>query len=403
MPKKSTSSTQSSKTGSQIKLKKGQTVNDLIIQARQIVEEKLGAYKEASICITNIEDLLKFFANTPDDAVIGIDTETTGLNTFTDELVGISLHNSSTNQAAYIPINHKSAIYKTKVPGQIEENKIREVFGNIFKTKQYRYVYHNAKFDLAVLRTFFGYPVPDPYWDTMLLANLFYQNEDHNLKYLYNKYVAIEDEGVNRFDTLFKGITFDFVPIDVATIYAGKDALMTYELYKYQFKKVNEPDMVGIKYVFENIEMPLLPILEDMQRTGININQQMLNQLYNKYNDRLEKAKAIVYQEIDKYKEEIEKYRLQHYDTKLEDPINLASPLQLSILFYNIIGYKTKEGKGTGVKELQEINSPLTNALLEYRKMEKLIDAFLVALPKQIEPTTGKIHTSLNQYRCCNG
>ena len=218
MPKKSTSSTQSSKTGSQIKLKKGQTVNDLIIQARQIVEEKLGAYKEASICITNIEDLSKFFTNTPDDAIIGIDTETTGLNTFTDELVGISLHNSATNQAAYIPINHKSAIYKTKVPGQIEENKIREVFGNIFKTKQYRYVYHNAKFDLAVLRTFFGYPVPDPYWDTMLLANLFYQNEDHNLKYLYNKYVAVEDEGVNRFDTLFKGITFDFVPINICGI-----------------------------------------------------------------------------------------------------------------------------------------------------------------------------------------
>ena len=90
------------------------------------------------------------------------------LNIFTDELVGISLCNGK--QSIYIPINHKSSTYKTKVPGQIEETKIKEIFGNIFKTKQYKWVYHNAKFDLAVLRTFFGYPLPDPYWDTMLAA-----------------------------------------------------------------------------------------------------------------------------------------------------------------------------------------------------------------------------------------
>ena len=98
---------------------------------------------------------------------------------YTDELVGISLCNGK--DSIYIPINHKSAIYKTKVPGQLSPEVIKEVFGDIFKNKHYRYVFHNAKFDLAVLRTFFGYPLPDPYWDTMLLAYLFNQNEDHNL------------------------------------------------------------------------------------------------------------------------------------------------------------------------------------------------------------------------------
>lgn len=240
--------------------------------------------------------------------------------------------------------------------------------------------------------------MPDPYWDTMLAACLFNQNEEHNLKYLYNRYVAVEDEGVNRFDTLFKGMTFDFVPVDVATIYAGKDALMTYDLYRYQYKKMNESDMSGIKYVFENIEMPLLPILEDMYRTGVNLNQHMLKQLYDKYSEKLERAKIEVYREIDKYKNEIEKYRIQHYDCKLDDPINLSSPAQLGVLFYKIIGYRTKAGKGTGVNELKEINTPLTNSLLEFRKMEKLIDAFLVALPKQIDPYDNKIHTNLNQY-----
>lgn len=194
------------------------------------------------------------------------------------------------------------------------------------------------------------------------------------------------------------GITFDFVPIDIATIYAGKDTLMTYELYQYQNKVLNTPDLEGVKKVFFEIEMPLLPILVDMQVNGVNINTQMIDTLYQKYSERLEKAKSTVYGEIEKYKDKIEEYRIKHYDHKLEDPINISSPKQLSILFYNIIGYKTKSGRGTGVHELQEINTPLTNAMLEYRKMEKMIDAFLVALPKQIEPTTGKIHTSLNQY-----
>lgn len=188
----------------------------------------------------------------------------------------------------------------------------------------------------------------------------------------------------------------------MATIYAGKDAFMTYKLFQYQFEKMNKPEFKGIKNVLETIEMPLLPIIEDMQRTGVNINTTMLQQLYEKYNERLIKAENEVQMEINKHKDLIDRYRLENYDSKLDDPIKISSPLQLSILFYKILGYRTKSGKGTGVSELEEINTPLTKALLEYRKMSKMIDAFLVALPKRIEPLDGKIHTSLNQYRGSN-
>lgn len=245
--------------------------------------------------------------------------------------------------------------------------------------------------------------MPDPYWDTMICAQLLCQDEDHNLKYLYNKYIAVEDEGVNRFDSLFKGITFDYVPLDISTIYAGKDAFMTLELYLYQKKKLESADMQGINYVFRNIEMPLTPVLVDMQLYGVNFNQSMLKELYDKYSIRLEQAKKIVYQEIEPYNNDIQKYRIEHYTKKLDDPISISSPSQLSILFYDILHYKTKSGKGTGINELQEINTPLTKALIEYRKMEKLIDAFLIALPKNIEPSTGKIHTNLNQYGAATG
>lgn len=155
-------------TGSKMKLKKGQTINDLIINARKIVEEKLGKYKDSSKCVTDIFDLQQFFEEIPDDSIVAIDTETTGLNTFSDELVGMSLSNGKQN--VYIPINHKSSIYKQKLSNQIPEQQIKDFFGNLFKTRKFKWVYHNAKFDLLVLHTFFGYYMPAPYWDTMITA-----------------------------------------------------------------------------------------------------------------------------------------------------------------------------------------------------------------------------------------
>lgn len=384
---------------SKVKLKKGQSIETLIESARQIVNEKLGAYKDRSKCVTDIEELKRFFDET--EELISIDTETTGLNVFSDELVGICLGNDK--QSIYVPINHKSPLYNSRMKNQIDPAVIKELFKEKTQNKNYKWIYHNAKFDLNVLRTFLGFNMPDPYWDTMICGNMLYQDEEHNLKYLYNKYIAEEDEGVNKFDTLFAGLTFDYVPIDIATIYAAKDALMTLKLYYYQRDVLNRPDMVGVKTVFETIEMPLIPVLVDMYRTGVNMNQQMIQELYNKYNERLERAKAEVYKEIEPYTDAINKYRIQNYNKKLDDPISISSPAQLSILFYDILKYKTKSGKGTGVHELEEINTPLTKALLEYRKMSKLIDAFLVALPKNIEPTTGKIHTSLNQYGAATG
>jgi DNA polymerase I-like protein with 3'-5' exonuclease and polymerase domains len=128
-----------------------------------------------------------------------------------------------------------------------------------------------------------------------------------------------------------------------------------------------------------------------MYQYGVNINKGMLDELYKKYNERLKSAEKIVYSEIEKYSDKIEEYKLKHPDNKLEDPINIGSPLQLSILFYEILGYKTKAGKGTGVSELEEIGTDLTKAMLEYRKMSKLIDAFLISLDKRGEYISNNI------------
>ena len=390
--------------GSKIKLKKGDTVDLLIKQAKKLVAEKLGKYKDMSRCVINLEDLQTFFDSTPDGAYVALDTETTGLDVFLDTLVGVCLCNGK--QAIYVPLNHKNVFENRRWEDTVQMNPeaFKELFLKLISERKFQWIYHNAKFDLAVMRTFLGRPLPDPYWDTMIAGQLLNQDEEHSLKYLYNKYIAVEDEGVNKFDTLFKGVTFDYVDIDSATVYGAKDAFMTLELFEYQKKILDQPDFAGVKYVMENIEMPLLPILEDMQRTGVNLNSTMCSDLKVKYEIRLAEASDKVYSEIAKYQEEINDYIATHYKQKLDNPINLSSPTQLSILFYDIIGYKLKKGgRGTGIAELQEINTDLTNALIEYRKAEKLIDAFLVALPAQISKYDNKIHTSLNQYGAATG
>ena len=113
------------------------------------------------------------------------------------------------------------ALEKAKIDSwQKQMRLVKKVFKNDIFNDKFKWVYHNAKFDLPVLYNFLGFQMPAPYWDTLIVAYVLDQNEDHGLKALYNKYIAEEDEGINRFDTLFSGITFDNVPLDLSQVYA---------------------------------------------------------------------------------------------------------------------------------------------------------------------------------------
>lgn len=294
----------------------------------------------------------------------------------------------------YIPLNHAGYVFGERTQGQLEVKDVAEVFKKYKDTK--KWVYHNGKFDHNVLRTAFGYWMPIQYWDTLIFAHLYKSNEEHGLKYLYNKYIAEEDEGVNKFEKLFNGLTFDLIPIDIATIYAGKDAIMTYKLFQWQYSLL-DTEFAESKDLFLNIENPLSYYVAEMQRTGVAYDREASDKLSDELFIQQQNAEKRVYSEIDKYKTQIEEYKITHPKNPLEDPINLKSEKQLSCLFYEIIKYKTKEGKGTGREVLQEIGDPLCKALLELRTLTKLIDAFIVSLPKFIEPSDGRIHTNLNQ------
>lgn len=353
----------------------GMGLGERIMEAKRAVEISLGAYKDRVRTITTLEDLISYFENTGEK--IAIDTETMGLNYFSDYIVGISM--SDGGEGVYIPINHSSYVYGGRLMGQLDTPDIAEIFKKYMNNK--KWIYHNGKFDHNVLETAFGFRMPMQYWDTLIFAHLYRSNEEHGLKYLYNKYIAEEDEGVNKFDKLFNGLTFDLIPIDIATVYAGKDAIMTYKLFEWQ-ESLLDTEFAESKDLFLNIENPLSYYVAEMQRTGVEYDMKASDELSSTLLMQQAEAEKQVYKEIDKYKSQIEEYKLTHPKNPLEDPINLKSEKQLSTLFYEIIKYKTKAGKGTGREILQEINDDLCKALLQLRTLTKLIDAFIVSLPR---------------------
>ena len=196
-----------------IKLKKGQTINDLIEEARRLVNSKLRSYKNETKIVTDIKDFKQFFEEVENDTEIAIDTETTGLDTFSVQIVGMSLCNEKGTNI-YVPINHKSSLYNSKLSNQIPENELKEYCLYIIKNRNFKWILHNFKYDAKIPMDIKCYA------DTMIASYLLAEEKDHSLKYLYNKYIDQDSPIAAHFDDLFKGITFDYIPIDLGGIYA---------------------------------------------------------------------------------------------------------------------------------------------------------------------------------------
>lgn len=383
---------------------KNNNLLDRIQEATKRVNENLSEYLDDYVTLTTNEDIVNYFNKILENGICAIDTETTGLNYFSDMIVGVCLYTPGM-KASYIPLNHRSPVYLTRIEEQ----------GNIDLVKDYlercidsdvKFIYHNGKFDLNILKTFLGRKMNCPYWDTLVGSYLITNDEyERSLKMQYAKYCSHKEDNekvktLNKFNELFDGITFDMVPIKVAVLYAARDAWMTYELYLYQKEFFEQKENEDVYKLFREIEVPLVEVTASMQRLGVSIDYDKVDSLTKEYTKKLEDAKALVFEEISKFDDLILKYRLVNFNSLLDDPINIESPKQLAVLLYDILKVEHSHKdtpRGTGEEILKEINIPLTKAILEFRAINKLMNTYITALPNKIEPTTGKIHASFNQ------
>ena len=390
---------------------RGGGILSIINNAKTIVEEKLGHLKNEYTIIRDIQSLEIYIDHARLNGVIAIDTETTGLDVISDKLVGVCLYTPN-EKACYVPVNHISYITNERVANQLTEEEVGRVLSKLNDTQ---IIMFNADFDIRVLRNQCNCYLTC-YWDCYLAARCMNENEDANrLKPLHAKYVLRGQQDEFTFSELFKNITFDLVPIDTAYIYAAHDAIDTYELFDFQRKylyydptceRSDRNGMNGVAWVFFNLEMPLVDVIATIEDTGVELDLDYSASLLDKYKTLLDAKISSIYAELSQYDELIKNYKLTHSNAKIDDKINLSSPTQLAVLFYDILKVDVideKKPRGTGEDILAKMNLPVANMILEYRNLEKLIGTYIEKLPKCLNEKDNRLHCRFNQYGADTG
>jgi DNA polymerase-1 len=312
--------------------------------------------------------------------ILSIDTETTGTEPMEAELVGMSFSDAE-NRAYYVPVpaNHDEAL---KIV-----NELRPLYENENSMK----VGQNIKYDMIVLQNY-GVQVKGKLFDTMLAHYVLQPELRHNMDYLaeiYLQYQTIHiDELIGARGKNQKNMRD--LPAEDVYRYACEDADVTLKLKNVLEKELKEQ---SAEHLFYEIEMPLVPVLVNIESNGVRIDTEALRQSSEHFTLRL--------QEIEK-----EIYALAGGET-----FNIASPKQVGEVLFDRLkivdkAKKTKTGQYVTSEEvLESLRSKhaIIGKILEYRGLKKLLSTYIDALPQLINPRTGRIHTSFNQAVTATG
>lgn len=318
--------------------------------------------------------------------MVVMDTETTGLDVISDHPIGLSF-SIQAGEAFYIPLNHPNLTHRR-----------REVLGALrplLEDPAVPKAGHNMKFDLHMLQGE-GIEVRGVAHDTMIASHLTEPAERrHDLDS-----VALRRLGVTKIPTsalIGSGkneITMDQVPIEKVAEYACEDAEVTYRLYQVFAPRLKETDQLR---VFEQVEMPLIPVLMRMERAGVRFDVKGAERLSREMEDKLAQIQAQIYELSGERGWNINSIPdLQHILYE-----KLALHTQLGVRPRKI---KTGIGLSTDEETLEKMaEHPLPRTLLEYRELAKLKSTYLDQLADFVNPQTGKIHTSFRQAVAATG
>jgi len=310
--------------------------------------------------------------------VIAIDTETTGLDYMDADLVGVSMAYEA-GKAFYIPFGHE----KQEV-SQLKEKIVLEKLKPFLEKAQNKIIGQNIKFDRNILARY-GININSIKNDTMMMSYVLDASATrHNLDALSSYYL---NHKTSTFEEVagkgVKQVTFDKVPLDLATNYAAEDADITLRLYEVLEPKLNS--IKSLKKLMEDIEIPLIEVLSDMEQNGTLLNSKILASQSKDLESRIKKLEKLAYEIAG-------------------EEFNLGSTKQLREIFFDKLNYrvikKTPGGQpSTDEKVLQELSEEyeLPKVLLEHRTLSKLKSTYTDKLPGQISSNTGKVHTSFHQ------
>lgn len=329
--------------------------------------------------IDNEEDLKKLCDFFLTNKILSLDTETTSTNAIDAELVGLSFAVKE-HEAFYVPI-----------PENREEAQKRvDIFRPVYESEEILKVGQNLKYDLEVLRNY-GIELKGKMWDTMIAHYLIQPELHHNMDYMAEIYLHYQtihiDELIGPKGKNQRSMR-ELDPKDVYE-YAAEDADITLQL-----KNKLEPELkkYGAEKLFYEIEMPLMPVLAEMEMNGVCLDTDSLAETSKQLTSRMNEIEQRIYE-------------------LAGQPFNIASPKQVGEILFDKLkivekAKKTKTGQYVTSEEvLQQLKNKheIVADILEHRGLKKLIGTYIDALPKLINPHTGHIHTSFNQTITATG
>lgn len=404
-----------------VKRNKNKLENALAVIQELVKSGRLHAEGEVET-IRTPERLKEYMDHCKQSGEYVLDIETTGLDIYNDILVGICLYTPG-ETSAYVPFNHTD-LQNVRVADQMSEEQVRDIVIPYLQDQELRCINHNIKFDNKKLAWDWKQIIVNIYWDTLIAGYVLNENEPHGLKPLYNKYILHGKGSSEDYGDLFEGIPFNYVPIEVATVYGANDGFKTYALYKFQAQYLREDhpreDFRKMYYVFREVEMPLIPLCTDMEMRGVEIREDFAKELSEDFNKEMVEVEA----KCDAYVEQFKQYILDHNNlmrlTKGTCKINYSSPQQVAALFYDIFKLRSvsrKEPRGTGDKIIQKFLSTAKKKdtkksrefaeFLEnyqrFKEIKKLLGTYVDKIPQVKEPKINAVYTTYNQYGAKTG
>ena len=316
--------------------------------------------------------------------LVCLDTETTSLDPMRANLVGLSFSVES-GEAAYLPLAHHYAGAPAQLPMDATLARLKPLLEDAGLAK----VGQNLKYDWHVFMNH-GIRLAGITHDTLLQSYVLEAHERHDMDTLATRHLG--ERTIKYEDVCGKGagqIGFDQVEVGRASEYAAEDADITLRLHRAMHPRIAaEP---GLARVYETLEMPLLPILADMERAGVKLDAELLR----RHSDTLGREMLAIEAKT---------------HAAAGQPFNLNSPKQLGEILFNQLGLKPKKktpggAPSTNEDALQELalDHPLPRLILDYRALAKLKSTYTDKLPGMLNPDTGRVHTTYSQAVAVTG
>ncbi|HLX40628.1 MAG TPA: DNA polymerase I, partial [Ktedonobacteraceae bacterium] len=356
------------------------------MQTVQMIDEH--ATKSTNTLVVNTEDALRVLAKSMRDAgAFALDTETTSDDPWHAELVGISC-SMAAGEAYYIPVGHTYTVDNQEPGAQLPLRTVLEQLRPVLEDATIGKYLHNAKYDMLVFARQ-GITVRGLAFDSMLGA------------YLTNpgrRGLGLKDQAFERLNIVMtpisqligtgsKMISMAQVPIRLAADYAGADADMTLRLVEPIMEELRRNSLLEL---YNNIEQPLLPVLLQMEMTGVALDPDFLRDFEVKLGEQIHTLEHAIYDSVG-------------------HQFNINSTKQLGDILFGELklpsGKKTKTGYSVSADVIEGLRGkhPMVDSLLEYRQLNKLKSTYVDGLLALIDPVSGRVHTSFNQTVASSG